>query len=87
VFPAFSAIVLVFKLMIQQIQKFRRPMKAKSSVVQNGTAATSAKQPATSSKPTAASPTFVDKAIKEIDNFEGLLLALVKLGFILVPMI
>ncbi len=63
-------------------------MKAKSSVVQNGTAATSAKQPtATSSKPTAASPTFVDKAIKEIDNFEGLLLALVKLGFILVSVL
>ena len=72
----FSAVVLVFNLVIKQIQKRRRPTKSKSSVAINGAPMTSSKSPVTSSF-------LVDKAIKEIDHFEGLLFALVKMGFIL----
>ena len=78
-----SALILVFKLIYKNLVAFKsfssKPKSKTSSllqnVIQNGNAV--------SSTLTSTTSTLVEKAVKEIDNFEGLLLSLVKMGLIL----
>ena len=74
-----SALILIFKLVAKRVQReSSRPVKSKSTTVhQNGAPM------ASSHKHAVTSPSFVEKAIKEIDNVETLLVALVKMGLIL----
>ena len=66
---------MAFKLIYKQLVAFKSiPSKSKSNVVQNGNVVNST---------FVVNTTFVEKAVKKIDYFEGLLIALVKMGLIL----